>query len=529
MAPTEETGKGTEGQKGAAEPSASLQRVVLEVVFGLERGKRFALTSERAVLGRGSEADLVLDDPSVSRRHVSVVLEGDGVLVEDLGSENGLLVMGEKVASARVGPGGSFEIGSSVIACRTAGGQASPLEPDRMSDTQKLAILKDGRGVPAAEEAGSPTAPGMGGHVERPMPRSVKPSGRVARLVSWVMVATVVVGGLLLMMQLLDGMQGFRIEGFSRQERDGESGEGSSGGAAGASGPSYPETIPDDPRGVLPGASQVSSPPDVAVQMYREALALESDGKLAEAVVLLEEVRSRYPEFVPPGGTPVLETVELLQKAIVYAKVVKSARESLDRGSMSKEQLQSIVMELDGIPTTDGRFGQEATLLAEKARSQIKQLNFGLMDGQTADVVEQPAGGPADVKPAAEPVGSPEKPSGEEKPEPKGESSAKDVRPAAPIDVLSPAAELLGSGRYAEARRVLDEAVASGADAGQIQKVKTLFSLKFSSIMKAAEAVDDPEEGIRLLDGALALSARGSDQEKEALQLKSALLSAAGK
>jgi hypothetical protein len=71
--------------------------------------------------------------------------------------------------------------------------------------------------------------------------------------------------------------------------------------------------------------------------------------------------------------------------------------------------------------------------------------------------------------------------------------------------------------------------VASGADAGQIQKVKTLFSLKFSSIMKAAEAVDDPEEGIRLLDGALALSARGSDQEKEALQLKSALLSAAGK
>jgi pSer/pThr/pTyr-binding forkhead associated (FHA) protein len=44
-------------------------------------------------IGRGAQADITIDDPSLSRLHARVTAEPDGLLaVDDLGSTNGVLL-----------------------------------------------------------------------------------------------------------------------------------------------------------------------------------------------------------------------------------------------------------------------------------------------------------------------------------------------------------------------------------------------------------------------------------------------------
>lgn len=44
-------------------------------------------------IGRGQQADVAIDDPSLSRLHARITVDADGLLaVDDLGSTNGVLV-----------------------------------------------------------------------------------------------------------------------------------------------------------------------------------------------------------------------------------------------------------------------------------------------------------------------------------------------------------------------------------------------------------------------------------------------------
>ncbi|MBY0397965.1 MAG: FHA domain-containing protein, partial [Thermoleophilia bacterium] len=49
---------------------------VLEVTRGQDRGARFAMLGDRAVIGRSPVADLVLTDPAVGHRHARLRLAG---------------------------------------------------------------------------------------------------------------------------------------------------------------------------------------------------------------------------------------------------------------------------------------------------------------------------------------------------------------------------------------------------------------------------------------------------------------------
>src|SRR5262245_24256503 len=68
--------------------------------WALRMGERELLVGNGAfVLGRGSNADLQLDDESVSRRHALFRLEPElGPSVEDLGSRNGTFVNERRIA-----------------------------------------------------------------------------------------------------------------------------------------------------------------------------------------------------------------------------------------------------------------------------------------------------------------------------------------------------------------------------------------------------------------------------------------------
>ena len=110
----------------SAGPSAGPRRaprpeVVLEV-----NGTRHPLT-DRLVVGRGTEADLRINDPGVSRRHAEFRVEdgagsgdvdGSAVLVEDLGSTNGTVVDGNRVERSRLSDGAIVRIGHTDLVVR---------------------------------------------------------------------------------------------------------------------------------------------------------------------------------------------------------------------------------------------------------------------------------------------------------------------------------------------------------------------------------------------------------------------------
>jgi hypothetical protein len=82
-------------------------------------GERMPLAAPGIVVGRGNDADLRVNDPGVSRRHVEFRVTEDAngprVTVHDLGSTNGVLVNGRRVEDATLTDGAEIRIGNSVL------------------------------------------------------------------------------------------------------------------------------------------------------------------------------------------------------------------------------------------------------------------------------------------------------------------------------------------------------------------------------------------------------------------------------
>jgi pSer/pThr/pTyr-binding forkhead associated (FHA) protein len=92
----------------AGEPATRTRNVppkaVLRGVSGAYFGRIIPLRG-KLTIGRGSECDLVLDEPEMSRNHAVVENHGDGVFLRDLGSSNGTFVNGVQVRNAVLHPG----------------------------------------------------------------------------------------------------------------------------------------------------------------------------------------------------------------------------------------------------------------------------------------------------------------------------------------------------------------------------------------------------------------------------------------
>jgi hypothetical protein len=82
------------------------------------------------VIGRSSKADIRLDDDMVSRRHC-ILRIGDGVILEDLSSRNGVLVNGARVGRrSEIRHGDELTIGRHRLVL-TEGRATLPMEPPR--------------------------------------------------------------------------------------------------------------------------------------------------------------------------------------------------------------------------------------------------------------------------------------------------------------------------------------------------------------------------------------------------------------
>jgi hypothetical protein len=111
-------------QRGGRPSETSISRapLVLEV-----NGTRHPLQPPGLVIGRGSEADLRINDPGISRRHAQIRVnpadQGLQIDIVDLGSTNGIMVNGHKVQQAALREGARIEIGSTRMLVHAPGGR----------------------------------------------------------------------------------------------------------------------------------------------------------------------------------------------------------------------------------------------------------------------------------------------------------------------------------------------------------------------------------------------------------------------
>ncbi|MDP4586325.1 MAG: FHA domain-containing protein [Microbacteriaceae bacterium] len=92
----------------AALPSGS---ALLIVRRGPTVGARFLLDIALTVAGRHPDAEIFLDDVTVSRRHAEIVRDGVTFTIRDLDSLNGTYLDGERTPQGVLSDGSEIQIG----------------------------------------------------------------------------------------------------------------------------------------------------------------------------------------------------------------------------------------------------------------------------------------------------------------------------------------------------------------------------------------------------------------------------------
>ncbi len=115
----------------------------------------YELTKPVTILGRLPESELQLDSNMVSRRHAKVFQQGDGYVIEDLGSGNGTFVNGKKTEGAvLLKHGDRLKLGPMLLRYESGNGEDS-VSPSSISSPAAFQ-------VDVAEENESATIMGVG-------------------------------------------------------------------------------------------------------------------------------------------------------------------------------------------------------------------------------------------------------------------------------------------------------------------------------------------------------------------------------
>ncbi len=87
----------------------------VEVIGGPDRGRKVKTLDPLVRVGSDPANDLVLTDPTVSRRHLEVERTAKGLLLKDLGSRNGTWVDGRQMMQAFLEPGDKIQLGKTKL------------------------------------------------------------------------------------------------------------------------------------------------------------------------------------------------------------------------------------------------------------------------------------------------------------------------------------------------------------------------------------------------------------------------------
>ena len=97
----------------------------LTVLAGLDKGRVFPLITGTNLVGRGTDVQVRLSDPLISRNHARLVV-ADTVEIIDLGSANGVSVEGHPVSRQVLNVGDRVEVGDSVFTVQLLSAGAAP-------------------------------------------------------------------------------------------------------------------------------------------------------------------------------------------------------------------------------------------------------------------------------------------------------------------------------------------------------------------------------------------------------------------
>jgi two-component system, cell cycle response regulator len=100
-----------------ASPTGGVKRdrAYLVVLAGASVGEMYKVEGDKTIIGRGQKAQVRLLDDGISREHAQVVIEGNRIYLEDLGSTNGTFCNGLKVDRRELADGDKILVGSTTI------------------------------------------------------------------------------------------------------------------------------------------------------------------------------------------------------------------------------------------------------------------------------------------------------------------------------------------------------------------------------------------------------------------------------
>lgn len=92
------------------------RRHSLRFLSGKDQGREYVIADpSQTVMGRASDADLILVEGMVSRHHAVLRLEDGALTLEDLGSMNGTFVNGERVRVRKLVEGDRLLVGTTIM------------------------------------------------------------------------------------------------------------------------------------------------------------------------------------------------------------------------------------------------------------------------------------------------------------------------------------------------------------------------------------------------------------------------------
>jgi two-component system NtrC family sensor kinase len=100
----------------------------LLVIKGPDEGQTYVLKNDEVIIGRDQACQICFEDRTLSRQHARILINGDNLTIEDLGSVNGLLVNGVRLNNSELKVEDRLTLGKVELLVRTVTDDTSQVE-----------------------------------------------------------------------------------------------------------------------------------------------------------------------------------------------------------------------------------------------------------------------------------------------------------------------------------------------------------------------------------------------------------------